>query len=217
MAQRHVQYGFPGVEHYDDNSNIPTLEPKPPQWNETFKSAGPNSFLSQSPKPTSCTPNAVNKQDASNQSDSSSPERDLTPSTEYSTPDGYSSEEESEENSDRSFSKELSRKLSNLKRKGPEKTTSNEEYTDNDDSQTSQSRNVRTIILSLPVTPRTPPMPPSPSALDRNSMEASSTTNDLVGLPNDQAPVVSSMQTNTSSSTSFESNTSSSDEKRYPR
>ena len=217
-AQREVQHVSAGVESYDNNSNIPKLRHPLSQWNEPLAPVGTNSFPVQPIKPTLWAPNAADQEKSSDQSNSgTSPERELTPSPEYSTPNGYSSEDESEEKSDRSFSEQLCRTLSNLKRKSPENTTSNEEYMDHDDVQPSQHQIVKTTILSLPVTPVTPPLPRSPSALDRNSMEASSTTNDLVALPKDLTQLLPSIHTNTSFSTSFESNTSSSDEKHDSR
>ena len=217
-AQREVQHVSAGVESYDNNSNIPKLRHPLSQWNEPLAPVGTNSFPVQPLKPTLCAPNAADQEKSSDQSNSgTSPERELTPSPEYSTPNGYSSEDETEEKSDRSFSEQLCRTLSNLKRKSPENTTSNEEYMDHDDVQPSQHQIVKTTILSLPVTPVTPPLPRSPSALDRNSMEASSTTNDLVALPKDLTQLLPSIHTNTSFSTSFESNTSSSDEKHDSR
>ena len=116
----------------------------------------------------------------------------------------YSSDEESEEKSEE-------------KRKSPEKRASTDEYADHPNTQTSQHQNVKTTTLSLRETPATPPPPPILSASDRNSMEASSTANNRVALPKELTQVLSSIQTNPSSSTSFESNTSPSSGKRDPR
>ena len=127
----------------------------------------------------------------------------------------YSSEEESEEKSDRSNSDELSKAPGNLKRKSPEKSTSSEDYTDHNNAQTSQNQIVKTTILSLRETPATPPPPPTLSASDRTNMEASSAANNRVTLPKELTQVLSSIQTNSSSS--FESNTSPSTGKRDPR
>ena len=122
----------------------------------------------------------------------------------------YSSEEESEEKSDRSYSEELLRTPSNLKRKSPEKKGSGDEHTKgpNDNNRTLQPPIVKTTVLSLRETPATPPPPPTLSASDRDSMEAS-TTNGRVALPKELTAVLSSIQTTPTSSTSFESNTSS--------
>ena len=122
----------------------------------------------------------------------------------------YSSEEESEEKSDRSFSEELLRTPANLKRKSPEKKTIVEEYnTEGGSARILQTPAVTTTILSLRETPATPPPPPTLSASDRDSMEASAATNGSVALPKELTQVLSSIQTTPSSSTSFESNTSS--------
>merc|ERR1712061_26085 len=120
----------------------------------------------------------------------------------------YSSDEESEEKSDRSFSE---------KRKSPEKRTTTDEYADHSNAQTSQHQIGKTTSLSSRETPATPPPPPTLSASDRNSMEASSAANNRVALPKELTQVLSSIQTYPSSSTSFESNTSPSSGKRDPR
>ena len=119
----------------------------------------------------------------------------------------YSSDEESEEKSDRSFSE---------KRKSPEKRTSTDEYADHSNAQTSQHQIGKTTSLSSRETPATPPPPPTLSASDRNSMEASSAANNRVALPKELTQVLSSIQT-TSSSASFEPNTSPLAGKRDPR
>lgn len=131
----------------------------------------------------------------------------------------YSSEEESEEKSDRSFSEELLRTPANLKRQSPEKKTSVEEHNKEVGStRMLQPPAVTTTILSLRETPATPPPPPTLSASDRDSMEASAATNGSVALPKELTKVLSSIQTTPSSSTSFESNTSSpASGKRDPR
>jgi hypothetical protein len=123
----------------------------------------------------------------------------------------YSSEEDLEEKSDRSFSEELLRTPGNLNRKSPDTKTSTDEHgkelTGN--NRTSQTPTVKTTVLSLRETPATPPPPPTLSASDRDSMESSATPNGRIALPKELTEVLSSIQTTPSSSTSFESNTSS--------
>ena len=121
----------------------------------------------------------------------------------------YSSEEESEEKSDRSFTEELFRTPGNVKCKSPENKTGIEEHKEIGITSTLQAPAVTATILNLRETPATPPPPPTLTASDRDSMEASATTNGSVALPKELTQVLSSIQTTSLSSTSFESNTSS--------
>ena len=123
----------------------------------------------------------------------------------------YSSEEESEEKSDPSFSDELMRTPGNLKRKSPDKKTSTDELGKElgGNNRTLPPPTTKTTVLSLRETPATPPPPPTLSASDRDSMEASTAPNGRVALPKELTEVLSSIQNTPSSSASFESNTSS--------
>jgi hypothetical protein len=73
----------------------------------------------------------------------------------------YSSEEDSEEKSDRSFSEELLRTPSNIKRKSPDKKTAADEpgKGPSANNRTLQPTIVKTTVLSLRETPATPPPP----------------------------------------------------------
>ena len=110
----------------------------------------------------------------------------------------YSSDEESEE------------KEEHLKRKSPEKKVDKkeDENSRNVNSLKQQTQTVTTTILSLKETPVTPP-PPTLSASDRDTMEASISSNERVQLPRELTKVLSAIQNTPTSSTSFESNTSS--------
>ena len=101
-------------------------------------------------------------------------------------------------------------KEENLKRKSPEKKVDKKEAENSRkvNSLKQQTQTVTTTILSLKETPVTPP-PPTLSASDRDTMEASMSSNERVQLPRELTKVLSAIQNTPTSSTSFESNTSS--------
>ena len=131
----------------------------------------------------------------------------------------YSSEEESEEKSDRSFSEELMRTPANLKKNSPESKGAGISENGNELGGVRPLQPAVTpTILSCRETPATPPPPPTLSASDRDSMEASAAANNgAVTLPKELSKVLSSIQTAPLSSPLFESNQSVASSKKDPR
>ena len=239
QAQRQGQGPSAGSEPFSNNSNTNRGHP-PEDLNGPIIPAGPNSFFSHPPNENN--PNQSKSRNSPDRERTPTPEDNMDfgedlagksrkdeekpvsqrkvyeelqrkhkekemrlesvkePNPMFKEDNWYSSEEESEEKSDRS--------------KSPDKKANSKDNPDNSNTQASQHQ--ITTNLSLRETPATPPPPPTLSDSDRNSMEASSAANNRVTLPKELTQVLSSIKT-ASPSSSFESNTSPSANKRDPR
>merc|ERR1719367_1379524 len=182
QAQRKVQ-NYSGVEPFTNSGSISNRGPPPTDWNGPIIPAGPNSTSDHSkpgksperertPTPEdnmdfgendTTEEKSISQRKVYEELQRKHKEKEMRlesvkePNPMFKEDNWYSSEEESEEKTDRSFSEELLRTPGNLKRKSPEKKSSSDEHTKgpNDNNRTLQPPIVKTTVLSLRETPAT--------------------------------------------------------------